>query len=75
MDILDYVKAKEKTLGKGVRRLRDPRVFEFNYIPDKPLMRDELKPVIDGLVRYSKTGIANHILIVGSRGCGKTLSS
>lgn len=74
MDILDYLKAKEKSLEKGGRRLRDPTVFEFNYIPDKPLMRDELKPVIDGLVRYSKTDIANHILIVGSRGCGKTLS-
>jgi cell division control protein 6 len=37
-------------------------------------MRQELKPVIDGLLRYQKTGIANHLLIFGSRGSGKTLS-
>ena len=74
MEILDYVRSKERILKRDGRRLRDLKVFDFNYIPDRPLMRDELKPVIDGLVRYSKTGIANHILIVGSRGCGKTLS-
>ncbi len=33
-----------------------------------------MKPVIDSLLRYEKTGIANHLFIVGSRGCGKTLS-
>ena len=74
MDILDYVKKKEKLLEKCSRILRDPHVFEFNYIPEQPLMRGELKPVIDALARYSKTGISNHILLVGSRGCGKTLS-
>ena len=37
-------------------------------------MREEMKPIIDALLRYEKTGIANHMLIVGSRGCGKTLS-
>ena len=74
MEIHEYLRHKEKRLSKGMSRIRDFRVFDFNYIPEKPLMRQELKPVIDGLLRYQKTGIANHLLIFGSRGSGKTLS-
>jgi cell division control protein 6 len=74
MEIHDYLSQKEQHLEKGMSRIRDFRVFDFNYIPEKPLMRQELKPVIDGLLRYQKTGIANHLLIFGSRGSGKTLS-
>lgn len=37
-------------------------------------MRSELKPIIDALVRYQNTGIGNNVLVVGPRGCGKTLS-
>jgi len=74
MDIQDYLLEKEKRVERSTQRLRDMRVFDFNYIPDRPLMRDETKPIIDALVRYDKTGIANHLLIIGSRGCGKTLS-
>lgn len=74
MDIQDYVREKEKRFEKSANRLRDMRVFDFNYLPEQPLMRSELKPVIDALLRYEKTGIANHLLIVGSRGCGKTVS-
>jgi len=36
-------------------------------------MREEAKRLIDALLRYKTTTIANHILIFGSRGCGKTL--
>ncbi len=74
MEIHEYLREKEKRLSRGMSRIRDFRVFDFNYIPEKPLMRQELRAVIDGLLRYQKTEIANHLLIVGSRGCGKTLS-
>jgi cell division control protein 6 len=73
MEIEEYVLHKEKRLEKGSERIKDFRVFDFNYIPEKPLMRDEVKPVVDALLRYQKTGIANNILIVGTRGSGKTL--
>lgn len=73
MDIEEYLAQKEKRLDKGVRRIRDHRVFDFNFIPEKPLMRDEVKPIADALLRYQKTGIPNNLLIVGSRGSGKTL--
>lgn len=74
MDIQEYLDRKEKRFTRDVERIKDPSVFSFGYIPARPLMRDEARSVIDALVRYEKTGIANHLLIIGSRGCGKTLS-
>ena len=75
MDINEYLRHKTQRLEKSFGRVRDPRVFDFNFIPDQlPIMRDELRPVIDALIRYHMTGIPNHTLIVGSRGSGKTLS-
>lgn len=74
MDIERYVREKAKQFEKSVAAIRDLRVFDYNYVPERPLMREELKSVIDALLRYEKTNIPNHMLIVGSRGCGKTLS-
>jgi Cdc6-like AAA superfamily ATPase len=73
MDIQDYLASKQKSIEKSKSRIRNLRVFDFNYIPDKPLMREEIKPVIDAILRYRQTGIANNVLILGSRGCGKSV--
>ena len=73
MDIEKYLQEKQKHLAKGTERIKDISVFDFNYVPPKPLMRDEVRPVIDALIRYQQTGIANNILILGSRGCGKSV--
>lgn len=73
-DIEHYLAEKEKRFEGKTKLFRDLRVFDFNFIPARPLMRDELKAVIDGLLRYEKTGIANHLILIGSRGSGKTLS-
>jgi len=73
MEIRDYLEKKEEKLQEGKKRIRNFHVFDFNYIPDKPLMRKEVKPVIDALLRYQKSGIPNHMLVFGSRGSGKTL--
>jgi len=75
MDIAEYIRAKQQDLRKNTDRIRNVRIFDFNYIPDKPLMREEIKPLIDSLLRYQQTGIANHVLILGARGCGKSLSA
>jgi cell division control protein 6 len=73
MEIEDYLNRRTEHLARHARSIRDARVFDFNYIPEKPLMREEVKPLIDGLLRYATTGIANHVLVFGSRGSGKTL--
>ena len=73
MQIEEFLKSRTEHLQKSSRRIKDFRVFDFNHIPEKPLMRQETKPLIDALLRYVTTGIANHLLIFGSRGSGKTL--
>lgn len=73
MRITDYLTRQARMLDESSRRITDFRVFDFNYIPDEPLMREEVKPIVDASLRYLKTGIANHLFIFGSRGSGKTL--
>ena len=73
MNIEDYLKRKEKRLEQVSRRIRDFRVFDFNYVPSSPIMRDEVKPVADAILRYVKTGVPNNLLVIGSRGSGKTM--
>lgn len=73
MDIHEYLRSKQNKLKNNSQRIKDFSVFDFNYIPDKPLMRKEVKPVINALLRYQHSGIANNTLILGSRGCGKSV--
>ena len=61
MRIQDYIDEQARHLDNTSERIRDFHVFDFNYIPEQPLMRDEVKPVIDACLRYLKTGIANHL--------------
>ncbi|MDO8302384.1 MAG: orc1/cdc6 family replication initiation protein, partial [Sedimentisphaerales bacterium] len=73
MDIEQYLNEKQRHLSKSSSRIKDYAVFDFNYIPLKPFMREEAKPVIDALLRYKQTGIANNVLILGCRGSGKSV--
>ena len=73
MDIEKYLTQTQSNLEKSKDRIKDFSVFDFNYIPEKLLMREEVKPVINALLRYQQTGIANNLLILGSRGCGKSV--
>jgi len=73
MDIKNYLIEKQQLLDKAKEQIRNFEVFDFNYVPKKPLMRREVKPVIDALLRYQQTGIANNLLILGSRGSGKSV--
>ena len=74
MEITDFVARQARLLDENSRRIRDFRVFDFNYIPERPVMRTEVKPIVSACLRYLKTGIANHLFIFGSRGSGKTLT-
>jgi cell division control protein 6 len=73
MDIEKYLTNKQQDLANKSSRIRDSHVFDFNYIPPKPLMREEAKPVIDAILRYQHSGIADNILILGCRGSGKSV--
>jgi len=56
MDIEEYLTRKKAHLAKNAERIRDFHVFDFNYIPKKPLLRQEAQPLIDALLRYQETG-------------------
>jgi Cdc6-like AAA superfamily ATPase len=73
MDIDQYLSQRRASLTESADRICNFEVFDFNYVPQKPLMRQEVKPVIDALLRYQQTGIANNVLILGSRGSGKSV--
>ena len=73
MDIEQYLSERRASLDRSSERIRDFEVFDFNYVPEKPLMREEVKPAIDALLRYQQTDIANNVLILGSRGSGKSV--
>ncbi|NND01804.1 MAG: AAA family ATPase [Acidimicrobiia bacterium] len=73
MTITQYFKRRSREMAQKSRRFRDARVFDFNHIPDQPVMRNEAKTIIDACLRYVSTGIPNHLFVFGSAGSGKTL--
>ncbi len=73
MDIRSYLQGRKQQLKKNAGNVRDFTVFDLNHIPRQPIMREEAKPIIDGLLQYDHTGIPKNLAIFGSRGSGKTL--
>lgn len=73
MDVHGYLRERKEELKKETSVVRDFSVFDFNYIPPQPVMREETKVLIDAILRYDHTGIPKNLAIFGSRGSGKTL--
>jgi Cdc6-like AAA superfamily ATPase len=74
MDLKAYIENRRSSFGNLTKSIVDYSVFDFNHVPDEPLIRAETKQIIDSLVRYEKTGIPTNQVIFGSRGSGKTLT-
>jgi len=74
MDIETYLRERQRRLATASSKVKDFAVFDFNHIPDQPLMRDECQRLIDAKLRFNMTGIPTHLAIIGSRGSGKTLA-
>jgi len=73
MDIDAYLDRRMRALDGETSRIRDFRVFDFAYVPEKPLVREEARPIIDALLKFARTGIPQNLVVLGARGCGKTL--
>lgn len=54
--------------------VKDYNVFDFSYVPDKPLIRPETEEIAKRLLRYHQTTISRNLVIVGPRGSGKTVT-
>jgi archaeal cell division control protein 6 len=74
MDLKDYLNQRRSSFSQLAESVTDYSVFDFNHLPENPLVRDEVHPIADALIRYEKTGIPSHLVIFGARGCGKTLT-
>ena len=74
LDVQEYIKNQRSSFSQETKSILDYSVFDFNHVPDKPLVRAEAKRIINSLIRYEKTGIPTNQVIFGSRGCGKTLT-
>lgn len=73
MDVGEYFESEEEQLEKRAGAVTNPRVFDFDFMPPNPLMREEAKKIINAVLRYQTTGVANNLMVFGARGCGKTL--
>ena len=74
MDVEQYIQSRRDSFTKQTESVKDYAIFDFNHVPDKPLVRKETEKIIDALLRYEKTGIPSNQVIFGSRGSGKTLA-
>jgi Cdc6-like AAA superfamily ATPase len=72
-DIETYIQKSREEVQRLNSDVRDFRVFDFNFIPEKPLIRAEAKRLIDLFIRYQQTGIPRNLVVIGARGSGKTL--
>jgi cell division control protein 6 len=73
MDIASYLDNKRRDLGQTSSKIKNFTVFDYNYIPDKPVERTEVKEIVKHMLRFEMSGIPAHMAVVGSRGSGKTL--
>ena len=74
MDVTTYLRREDERFANKSKQVKDFSVFDFNYIPDEPLMRGEVKGLLNAIVRFRRSGIPTHQAIIGSRGSGKTLT-
>ena len=73
MDVKSYMLEKRKSINDQSKSIINYSIFDFNYLPKNPLVREESKQIIDAFLKYEETNIPVNQVIFGSRGSGKTL--
>jgi cell division control protein 6 len=54
--------------------IKNPDVFNLDYVPNEIYIRKELEVIADYIVKYVLTGIPNNLIVYGNKGSGKTTS-
>jgi len=72
-DIRKLYKKESIDSVKTSKSIVDPRVFDLDYIPEKPYVRPEVKSIMKACLRHQNTGVPSNLIVFGSRGSGKTL--
>jgi len=73
MDMKTYMMEKRRIINDQSKSILNYSIFDFNYVPENPLVREETKQIIDAFLKYEETNIPVNQVIFGSRGSGKTL--
>jgi cell division control protein 6 len=74
MDIGAYLAKQKQRIGQQTANVKAFDVFDFNYVPEQPLIREECKSIIDATLQFEAAGLGRHHAVIGARGCGKTLT-
>ena len=74
MDIVSFVQQEKDRNARIKRIVKNFSVFDFSYIPNEPIMRQESKYLIKELTRFDISGIPTHLAVIGTKGSGKTLT-
>ena len=74
MDIASFLRHEKERNAKIRSLVKDFSVFDFSYIPNEPIMRQESKYLIKELIRFEASGIPTHLAVIGAKGSGKTLT-
>ncbi len=61
---------RQKKISKTVK---NNEIFDFNHIPEKILIREEAKAIIENILSFQTLGTPNNMFIHGAKGTGKTL--
>jgi len=69
-----YLHSVREQVEKSPQLFKDRSVFDFSYLPQEPLMRDEAKSLIKVMLEFESTGLVEHQAIIGTRGSGKTMT-
>ena len=73
MDIATYLRQQKEQVSSRAKVIKDFSVFDFNHVPEQPVMREECKELIREMFNFEISGIPGHYAIIGARGSGKTL--
>lgn len=74
MDIKNFFQQEKARNSNACHVVKNFSVFDFNYIPEEPIMREECKHLIKEMLRFELSGIPTHLAVIGSKGSGKTLT-
>ena len=69
--ILSEELKKEEEAHKNIK---NEKVFDLNYIPEKIYPRKEMKTIAGNIAQYINKGIPINMVVYGNKGTGKTLS-
>ena len=59
---------------RETENIKDHKVFNLDYIPEKIILREQARKIAENMGSYIAKKLAEHILISGLRGTGKTLT-